>query len=230
MLRSGKSLKDTNRVCITAIVLVNFLILYAVGQGNAISIGGLKALFTESTNLLPVTLALIAATIANGLLSPDTKARLVFLRWKHALPGHRAFTEYAPRDPRIDMVPLKKECGGKLPEDPVEQNKIWYRIYKTVENNPSVLQAHRDFLLTRDYAGLAALFVVTFGAAALLQASLSRATLIYCIFLVIQFIAARMAASTYGKRFVTTVLAERSAKPKGTASNGSVKVRKAVGG
>ena len=85
MLASGKSLKGANRVCIAAIVLVNFLILYGVGEGNALSVGGMKALFTESTNVLPAALALVVATIANGLLSPDAKARLVFLTWKHAV-------------------------------------------------------------------------------------------------------------------------------------------------
>jgi hypothetical protein len=221
----GKSLKDANRVYIAAIIAANFLILCAIGQGSAISVAGLKALFAESMNLLPAAFALIIATIANGQLSPDGKARLVFLRWTHALPGHRAFTEYAPRDPRVDMVALRKQCNNELPENPIEQNRTWYGIYKAVENSPSVSQVHRDFLLTRDYAGLAGLFIITFGPAALVEASLSRGALIYCIFLVIQFMAARQAASTYGRRFVTTVLAERSAQGKCTSIKGSAKTR-----
>ena len=93
-----------------------------------------------------------------------------------------------------------------------------------------MLQAHRDFLLARDYTGLSGLFALTFTPAALIEASLSRATLIYCIFLVIQFLGARQAASTYGRLFVTTVLAEKSAKGKCASTKGSVKVPKAVGG
>ena len=107
---------------------------------------------------------MIVTTVANGLISAEAKARLVFLRWRHALPGHRAFSKYAASDPRIDVAKLKKVCGNKFPEDPVEQNRTWYRLYKAVEGNPSVVQVQRDFLLMRDYAALAALFAVVFGA------------------------------------------------------------------
>jgi len=209
----AKSLKEGNRVYVGLIVIVNALLLYAVAQESTISIAGLKALFTESTNLLPVGFALIVTTVANGLLSADTKARLVFLRWKHTLPGHRAFSKYAASDSRIDIAKLKKICGNKFPEDPVEQNRTWYRLYKTVETNPSVLQVQRDFLLMRDYAGLAALFVVVFGAVALIEVPSWRVSLTYCLFLAAQLVLVRQAASTYGVRFVTTVLAEKAAAP-----------------
>jgi hypothetical protein len=213
----AKSIKEGNRVHLGLIVVANSLLLYAVAQTSTISVAGLKALFTESTNLLPVGFAFIVATVANGLLSADMKARLVFLRWKHALPGHRAFSEHAASDPRIDVAKLKRACGNRFPDDPVEQNRLWYRLYKTVENNPSVMQVQRDFLLMRDYTGLAALFVVVFGAAALVEVP-SRVSLIYCLFLVAQFVVVRRAASTYGVRFVKTVLAEKAATPnsKGT--------------
>src|SRR5712671_5918274 len=56
--------------------------------------------------------------IVNGLLSAETKARLVFLRMKDALPGHRAFSKYAASDPRVDISNLKKICGNKFPDDP----------------------------------------------------------------------------------------------------------------
>jgi hypothetical protein len=207
----AKSLKEGNRVYVGLIVIVNALLLYAVAQESTISIIGLKALFTESTNLLPVGFALIVTTVANGLLSADTKGRLVFLRWKHTLPGHRAFSKYAASDPRIDMAKLKKACGSAFPDDPVDQNRTWYRLYKTVEGNPSVLQVQRDFLLMRDYAGLAALFVVAFGAVALVAISSWRVSLTYCLFLLVQFVLVRQAASTYGARFVTTVMAETAA-------------------
>ncbi len=210
-LASAKPLKEGNRIYVGLIVIVNSLQLYAVAQESTISIAGMKALLTESTNLLPVGFALIVTTVANGLLSAETKARLVFLRWKNALPGHRAFSKYAASDPRVDIAKLKRLCGNKLPEDPAEQNRTWYRLYKTVESNPSVLQVQRDFLLMRDYAGLAALFVVVFGAMAVIEVPSWRVCLTYCFFLVAQFVLVRQAASTYGARFVTTVLAEKAA-------------------
>jgi hypothetical protein len=193
---------------------VNLLLFYAVAQTSSISAAGLKALLTEATNLIPVGLAFIVATVANGLLSADMKARLVFLRWKHALPGHRAFSEHAAADPRIDVVKLRRGCANKFPDDPVEQNRAWYRLYKTVENYPSVLDVQRNFLLTRDYTALAAMFVVVFGAAALIVVPSWRVSLTYCLILVLQFFLVRQAAATYGVRFVRTVLAEKAAAPK----------------
>jgi hypothetical protein len=206
-----KSLKDNNRLYVSLFVVTNALVLYVVAQTNTIAFSGFKPLLTEATNILPVGFAFIVATVANGLLSADTKARLVFLRWNHALPGHRSFSKYAVSDPRIDIAKLKKACGKEFPDDPVEQNRTWYRFYKTVENNPAVAQVHRDFLLMRDYTGLAALFVVVFGATALIVVPSWRVALAYCLLLAAQFMLTRQAAATYGARFVTTVLAQKAA-------------------
>lgn len=41
----------------------------------------------------------------------------------------------AARDARIDLAALRKTAGRPLPVDPVERNRAWYRIYKTVEND-----------------------------------------------------------------------------------------------
>jgi hypothetical protein len=127
------------------------------------------------------------------------------------LPGHRAFSDHAAADSRIDVAKLKKACGNKFPDDPVEQNRAWYRLYKTVENYPSVLQVQGDFLLMRDYAAMAALFVVVFGPAALIFVPSWQVSLIYCLLLVLQLLLVCQAASTYGVRFVKTVLAEKAA-------------------
>src|SRR5581483_4375619 len=50
--------------------------------------------------------------------------------------AHRAFNEHAVRDARVVLVVLEKIHGGPLPTDPVEQNRTWYRMYKSVENDP----------------------------------------------------------------------------------------------
>jgi hypothetical protein len=118
-----KSLKDQYRWQLWIIVAVNTLFLYGVIQANAIKVNGLHAIFNDAQNLLPVGVALIVATVLNGLLNADTKACLVFLRWHDALPGHRAFSELALRDPRIDVAALEKIHGGRLPTEPGEQNR-----------------------------------------------------------------------------------------------------------
>jgi hypothetical protein len=209
---SGKSLKDQNRWQLWIIVAANSLFLYGVVQANAIKVAGLRAAFKDAQNLVPVGLALVIATVLNGLVSPDMKARLVFLRWHHALPGHRAFSKYAGRDPRIDLSAVEQLHGSPLPIDPVEQNRAWYRIYKTVENEQPVRQVHRDFLLLRDYTGMCVVFIALYGAVGLYAIPSVKIGLIYLLLLVAQYLLVRQAAANYGIRLVTTVLARRAAK------------------
>jgi len=208
---AGKSLKEQNRWLLWAIVAANSLFLGGVVQANAIRSDGLRAAFTGTQNLVPVALALIITTVMNGLISPEMKARLVYLRWRHALPGHRAFSEYAVRDPRIDLSALEKLRGSPLPHDPVEQNRAWYRIYKTMESDPAVRQAHRDFLLLRDYTGLCVVFIAFYGAAGLFAIPSVKIGLIYLLLLVVQCVVVRQATSNYGIRLVTTVVARWAA-------------------
>ena len=155
--------------------------------------------------------AVLIATVLNGLLSADTKARLVFLRWRNVLPGHRAFSEYAASDPRVDPVVLRKTVGGAFPVDPVDQNRAWYKLFKTVEKKPAVDQVHRDFLLLRDYTALSVLFLIFYGAVGLYAISSLKVFGLYLVLLILQYIVVRQAASNYGVRFVTTVLAQKAA-------------------
>lgn len=210
----AKSLKEQNRWQIWFVVAANTLFLYAVVQVNAIQAVDLRAIFKNVDSLLPPTFALIISTVLNGLLSADNKARLVFLRWRHALPGHRAFTHYGKSDPRIDLARLSKTLGAALPTDPTEQNQTWYRFYKTVENSPAVLQTHRDFLLLRDYTGLAALFILFFGAVGFYAIPSLTTSCLYFLLLLIQYFVVRQAAAHYGVRMVTTVLAQKMAQTK----------------
>jgi hypothetical protein len=218
----GKSLKEQNRWQLWLIVAVNSLFLYGVVQANAIRVDGLRAVFSDAGNLLPIGFALVISTVLNGVLSAENKARMVFLRWRNALPGHRAFSEYVTSDPRIDLEALTKVHGSPFPADPVDQNRAWYRIYKSVEKEPSVNQVHRDFLLLRDYTGLSALFIVFFGAAGLYAIPSTKIGLLYMVFLVLQYVVVRQAASNYGIRFVTTVLAQKAVAPEKAAPRKTV--------
>jgi hypothetical protein len=209
---ADKSLKEQYRWQLWIVVAVNTLFLYGVAHANAIKLDGLRAIFTDAQNLLPVGVALIVATVLTGLLSSDAKARLVFLRWRHALPGHRAFSVHASRDPRIDIAALEKIHGAAFPVDPVEQNRAWYRIYKTMENDAAIRQVHRDFLLLRDYTGLCVVFIVLYGAVGLFVIQSTKVALIYLLVLAVQYILVRQAASNYGTRMVTTVLARKAGK------------------
>jgi hypothetical protein len=206
------ALKDQNRMHLWFIIAANVIIFYAVTQSNFIAVANLKGLLTPAVNLLPVSLALIVTTVVNGLLSANMKARLVFMRWKHALPGHWAFSKFAVSDPRIDINRIKKALGNKMPADPEAENKAWYRIFKEVENVPEVLHVHREFLFMRDYTGFAALFFIGLGTTAVIFVHSWKISLTYCLALFLQFFIVRHAAATYGNRFVCTVLAVKSAK------------------
>jgi hypothetical protein len=204
---AGKSLKDQNRWQLAIVIVANSLFLYGVIQAHAIRTNGLRAVLTDAQNLLPVGVALVLTTVLNGLLSADTKARLVFLRWRHTLPGHRAFSKYALGDPRIDLPNLETLHGSPLPSDPLEQNHAWYLIYRTIENDPAVRQVHRSFLLLRDYTGLCVMFLVCYGPLGLYAISSPRIAWTYLLVLALQFALVRQAAANYGIGMVTTVLA-----------------------
>lgn len=209
-----KSLKEQNRWQLWLVIAANALFLYGVIQANAVFTSGFDGLLKDAARLAPMGFAVVIATALNGVLPTDAKERLVFLRWNHALPGHRAFSEYAMKDPRIDVERLRKILG-EFPVDPVEQNRFWYRAcYKNVETVPAVMQVHKDFLLMRDYTGLAALFVIFFGAAAFYEVSSLMTTLVYLGLLLIQFLIVRHSACTYGIRMVKTVLAQIAASAK----------------
>lgn len=206
-----KSLKDQNRWQLWLTIAANVAVFYVVLRADALATLGWKGFLTAAIDLLPIGLALIVVSVANGLLSASLKARLVFLRWTHALPGHRAFSTHAHTDPRIDLTRVKRSIGNRLPKGPEAENSTWYRIFKDEEAAPEVQHIHREFLFMRDYTAFAALFLVGLGIAAAVLVPW-RVALIYSLGLLAQLIIVRHAAATYGNRFVCTVLAVRSAK------------------
>lgn len=115
MAKKGGSqkLKDQNRWQLWLIIAANAVVFYGASQWETFEVSGIKAALAGAANLLPVGLAIVVTTVANGLLSSPMKDRLVFLRWNQALPGHRAFSEHAKADPRIDFARLQRACGNK---------------------------------------------------------------------------------------------------------------------
>ncbi|MGK3962064.1 hypothetical protein WMF38_54295 [Sorangium sp. So ce118] len=206
-----KALKERNRLSIWLIVMANSLVLYATVQADALRVSGLLDALKDYGTTVPVSAAIVASAVLNGLLHPETKARIVYWRWRHALPGHRAFSVYARSDPRVDPAALEHHLGSKLPNDPDEQNRTWYKLYQTVRNRVMIVHVHREFLLLRDYAGLSALFVVFFGAAAIYAMSSRAALLTYLSVLLLQYLLARKSAANAGIRLVADVLVQVTA-------------------
>ena len=162
--------------------------------------------FARLRTMAPAGLGLILVGVLNSQLGPNTKARIIFTRWRHPLPGSRAFSEFAPADPRIDMAALEGKLGP-FPTAPLDQNRTWYGLYRSVENDPFVLGIHKDYLFFRDYGvGAVVMFIVLSPIAAWLAVHWQSAA-IYALLLALQAVLVVRAARERGERFVTTVLA-----------------------
>lgn len=214
MTESGsKSLKDQHRAQLWLVIALNMIVFHAVLRSGFISAQGWAAMIPSGLSLAPAGLALVVTSVANGLLDPVTKARLVFLRWHDALPGSRAFSKWAATDPRVDPARLKRRLGKTFPSGAAAENRAWYKLYKEVEQDPAILRTHSDFLFTRDYAALAALFFAGFSTAAIASLSDRGVIVGYGLCLALQYLTVRRAAAVYGVRFVTTVLARAADRP-----------------
>lgn len=194
-----------------AVLVANVVAFVIFLKSDAISTAEFRRLTGEVQDLLPGVLGIALLTVVNGLTGSNMKARLVFLRWSDPLPGCRAFTEHAPKDPRVDMGALSQKLG-EMPTESREQNATWYRLYRSVKSDPAVVQNHRDFLFTRDYAALSALMLVGLGGLALYQFEDWKRSSLYIVLLAAQYAVVRHVAARYGSRFVSTALAVAAAE------------------
>lgn len=151
----------------------------------------------------------IAATFLNDLLPPGLKASIVFCRLKDALPGHRAFSEHAKNDARIDVAHLRKRIG-EFPEESRAQNTAWYRLLQTHKADASVVDAHGRFLLFRDCAALTLLIVPVALGSLLIAGIPVRLWSFLIAALAIQFLWLAVSARNAGIRLVQNVLALES--------------------
>ena len=189
---------------------LNFLVLFAaVNTGNLAppSVDDVK----QWHDLLPAGVGVTFAGVVNGLLSANNKARLVFWRWSNPLPGNFAFSRYAQQDPRIDVVALR-EIVPAWPSNANDENRLWYRLYKSVENEPAITDAHRHFLLTRDYTAIAFILLTTAGPLGAWLIATPITAIAYVALLLLQYLLAREAAKNYGIRLVTSVLALKGSR------------------
>lgn len=204
-------LKDQSRPALVIVLAVNLAAQIAIVKTGRLAAPDFNQLAQQWHDFLPAGAGVALASVINGLLSPSIKASLVFWRWKNPLPGSFAFSYYAERDPRIDVAALRR-IVNPWPIEPRDQNVQWYKLYKSVEAEPAVIDAHRHFLFTRDYSAIA--FFMLFAAGPLsIWYIASRATAgVYLGILALQYLLVRQAACNYGVRLVTTVLALHTSK------------------
>jgi len=193
-------------VSMLAVFIANALLFVMFAFGGARLPAEWSDAFSRVRTMVPAGLGLILVGVLNSQLGPNIKARIIFTRWHDPLPGSRAFSELAPADPRIDLIALEGKLG-KFPTEPMDQNRTWYRLYKSVGNDPIVLGIHKDYLFFRDYGvGAVAMFIALSPIAVYLTVHWQSAA-IYILLLALQMVFVVRAARERGARFVTTVLA-----------------------
>lgn len=203
------SLKEQNKKALWAAMIANALAFALVVQGQAVVVKDLATTIKDWSALVPATTALVLVGLLNALLDSNAKARLVFWRWSCPMPGAEAFTKWGPRDDRVDMTAVGLKFGP-LPHDRAAQNKLWYRLYQTVQTLPAVEQVHREFLLARDIASLTVILFLVLAPAAFVFMPVVTAA-VYVGALLVEYAIATRAARVHGARFVTTVLALKGA-------------------
>ncbi|WP_244125874.1 hypothetical protein [Burkholderia gladioli] len=205
----GKSLKARNMVWLVGVGIFDVIILLVIAFHRPIddfTADKGMALRTSLSIFLPVPIIFLSY-----LLSHSQKAILVFWRLRNPMPGSRAFSVYAQTDTRIDVDALKKKVGA-FPSDERDQNSTWYRLYKQVENEVSVLESHQKFLMFRDIAAMSLLLVPLVAFGLFLFGNTFTAIAWSAMVFAVQYLIAVLAARNSGIRFVQNVLCIHSAK------------------
>lgn len=200
-----ENLKSKYKKHLIAFLVANVAVYAAMSVGGGISDiqSTVDALMSEKG--LFIALSPIIILVINGLVSADWKARLIFWRYSNPLPGSEAFSKHINNDPRIHVDHLQ-EHWGELPNDPVEQNRLWYKMYRSVETDVRVHGAHYDWLFSRDLAALSVIFLFVFSVIGFVSISSQKAYMYYFLALISQYLIVAISAQTYGKRFVSNVL------------------------
>lgn len=205
-----KSLKEQNKLPLYSLILANLVVFYALLQGVDLLSDEPFELLKQAQELLPAGLGICLVGIVNALVDAETKAKIVFLRRSNALPGSRAFnSDMLAKDSRIDPQQLESKFGS-APSKAADQNSLWYRIYKKHSDDTSVVEAHKNFLFTRDYSVLCLLMVICFLPLAFMQIPSITVAFIYSAGMVVQLLLVMTAARNNGNRFALTVLAIES--------------------
>lgn len=204
-----RSLKSLNLkwlvlLAVADVIAVSPFVAPEIVSGASLTQAGIGRVLT--TTVLPVVVLLMV-----NVLPSDLKAMLVYWKPRGVLPGAEAFTKYGPADPRIDMAALKKNIG-QLPTAQAQQNSEWYQLYKKVQNDPAVTEAHKLFLMYRDMAVLSLSLVVLVPLALHLVDVAQSATWLVAGLFSAQYLLSALSARWSGIRFVCNVLAIHSAK------------------
>jgi hypothetical protein len=215
-MAEGKTLKEQNAWLIRA-AMIGHMAAFGLIAGQPLRLmrldgpslaGRLEALAAPGTAALG--LIVIASLILLGAINPDWRDRLVLWRWHNPLPGCRAFTQIGPKCSHVDMDRLAGEFGP-LPTNSEEQNRLFYKIYRTHRDEVGVLDAHGRYLAARDISTITALLMLVLPWLAWWSSGNEGHAIIYGLALLAVYGFCALAAQNYSLRMVQHVLALASA-------------------
>jgi hypothetical protein len=199
-------LKAANMKWLAGLAAFDIAVVLFFVAPDLIDASMLALLRAGSATALPVLVLLFT-----GLLSHEAKARLVFWKIVNPLPGSAAFTKHAPADARIDMKALAKNVGA-LPTEPGEQNKRWYKLYRQVDSDAAVTEAHKLYLMYRDMAAMSLLLIPLMPTALWYAGAAPANRRVAGGLFAPQYVLCAINARHSGARFVCNVLAVHSTK------------------
>jgi hypothetical protein len=207
--RTHRSLKAGNMSWLVSLALLDIVMLLVFAFPAVIGATPLTLIMGMRAALMMVLP--IAVLLLSGLVPHNVKAMLVYWRRRNVLPGHEAFTRHGPADTRINMDALRKNVGAP-PTEPAEQNAFWYKLYKRVEWETPVADAHKMYLLWRDAAALSLPLVIVVPLLLRWNGASTVAAWTACAIFGVQYLLTAIAARHSGTRFVCNVLAIHSTK------------------
>lgn len=203
------SLKDVNRANLALIIFLNIsMYIYILEFG--LKMPNISEITVSYKDYGSAIFFLLLVGVLNAQLDHEYKARLIFWRWNNPLPGSFAFSHIMHTDPRIDIDALRGHYSP-LPDDPKDQNRLWFKWYRECSTDPSITHVHREYLFTRDWAGLSFLLFLLISPLAYWQMEWRPATGV-AVILITEYFLVRRAAKNHGERFVASVLAIKSSK------------------
>lgn len=218
-MAADKTLKEQNAWLVRAAVIVHMLafLWIALEPIKLVTLSHEQLLDKIQEAAVPgsISLAVIILTkmVLLGLIPPNLRDRLVHLKWHHPLPGAGAFSRVGPNCARVDLDAIGAKFGP-LPEDPAEQDRLFYRIYWEHRDEIGVQDAHRSYLATRDIATINLLILAIAPWFAWWATGDARRAAFYALGLAVAYLLFALAAKNYAHRMVQNVLACASwAKP-----------------
>lgn len=195
-----KAAKDQNAVRLFTVLAINLFTFIWMFLDWEISMESLRYFIFGP-------LAVAATAIINGMIGPETKAKIVFLRWKNPSPETRVFSDLIAKDGRIDIRRIDLEIKGASSFSAEKQNVAWFDYYLHSQTNPLVVSCERNYVYYRDYACMLILFALTALTASFYFRDHLNLILICLLILAVQYAFVAPVAARSGNEFATTVIA-----------------------